>query len=79
MFRRAPAAAFNNLDFSALTLNPIEEEKRKVKTERKMGQVNSDVKNEAASCSSKEKCSTGKSSIFAKKRDCSAPIARDQR
>ena len=77
VFRRAPAAAFNNLDFSALTMNPIEEEKRKVKTERKVGQAQEDVKHDAASCTSKEKSSTGKSTIFGKKRDCSAPIARD--
>ena len=34
VFRKPTNAAYNFLDFSALTMNPIEEEKRKVKTER---------------------------------------------
>ena len=69
-------------------MNPIEEEKRRVHTERKQKltaekakekDVNTtpNVLGETTSCTSKEQSSNSKNTIFGKKRDCSAPLPRD--
>lgn len=90
VFRKPPNATYNHLDFSALAMNPIEEEDRKVKTQRnqelasKDGQDKNQTPNacrtgENLPSAQDEKSNSGKSTIFGKKRDCSVPLPRDKR
>ena len=69
-------------------MNPIEEEKRRVHTERKQKLTAEKAKekdanatpkalSETTACTSKEPSSNSKNTIFGKKRDCSAPLPRD--
>ena len=69
-------------------MNPIEEEKRRIQTERKQKltaekakekdvNTNPNASGETTSCTSKEPSSNSKNTIFVQKRDCSAPLPRD--